>query len=58
MIYFLDCVGHGELIENIQQQPLTIILFDQVEKAHPRIWDTLLKILNSNCLIVSFVFMS
>ncbi len=58
MIYFLGCVGHGELIENIQRQPLTIILFDQVEKAHPRIWDTLLQILNSDCLIVSFVFMS
>lgn len=58
MIYLLDNVVCGQLIEDVQQQPYAVILFDEVEKGLPRIWDILLKVLNGDCLTVSFVFIS
>ncbi|MDQ7036025.1 MAG: AAA family ATPase [Anaerolineae bacterium] len=34
----------GQLTEKVRQQPYIIILFDEIEKAHPRIMDILLQV--------------
>lgn len=36
----------GQLTEAIRRQPYAVILFDEVEKAHPQIWNTLLQVLD------------
>ncbi len=46
-------VGHdqgGQLTEAIRRQPYRVILFDEIEKAHPQVFDLLLQILEDGCL--------
>jgi ATP-dependent Clp protease ATP-binding subunit ClpC len=46
-------VGHeqgGQLTEAVRRQPYRIILFDEIEKAHPQVLDLLLQILEDGCL--------
>ncbi len=40
----------GQLTEAIRRRPYSVVLFDEVEKAHPRIFDLLLQILEDGCL--------
>ena len=40
----------GELINAMHQRPFSVILFDEVEKAHPRILDTFLQIIDEGRL--------
>lgn len=40
----------GQLTERVRQQPYIIVLFDEVEKAHPRIMDILLQMLEEGRL--------
>lgn len=40
----------GQLTERIRQQPYTIVLFDEIEKAHPRILDILLQVIEEGRL--------
>ena len=40
----------GELTKAIKQKPFSIILFDEIEKAAPRIWDKFLQILGDGRL--------
>ncbi len=40
----------GQLTEFVRRHPYSIILFDEVEKAHPKIFDLLLQILEDGCL--------
>ncbi|CAF1036543.1 unnamed protein product [Rotaria sordida] len=40
----------GQLTEAIRRQPYSVILFDEVEKAHPQIWNTLLQVLDDGRL--------
>lgn len=40
----------GELIERIRRQPYSLVLFDEVEKAHPGVLDLLLQILEEGTL--------
>jgi ATP-dependent Clp protease ATP-binding subunit ClpA len=40
----------GELINAVHKRPFSVILFDEVEKAHPRILDTFLQILDEGRL--------
>lgn len=42
--------GGGELTNAIRQQPFRLILFDEIEKAHPRIMDKFLQILDDGRL--------
>ncbi|MCV6973473.1 AAA family ATPase [Mycobacterium bourgelatii] len=42
--------GGGELTNAIRQQPFRLILFDEIEKAHPRILDKFLQILDDGRL--------
>ena len=56
-------VGHddgGQLTESVRRKPYSVVLFDEVEKAHPDIFNTLLQVLDegrltdSNGRIVDF----
>jgi ATP-dependent Clp protease ATP-binding subunit ClpC len=40
----------GQLTEAIRRRPYRVILFDEIEKAHPDIWNTLLQILEDGRL--------
>ena len=50
-------VGHeegGQLTEQVRQRPYCVVLFDEVEKAHPDVMDLLLQILEEGRLSDSF----
>jgi ATP-dependent Clp protease ATP-binding subunit ClpC len=40
----------GQLTEAIRRRPYRVVLFDEIEKAHPDIWNTLLQILEDGRL--------
>ncbi len=37
----------GQLTEAVRRNPYSILLFDEIEKAHPRVFDTLLQVLDA-----------
>ena len=46
-------VGHeegGQLTEKIRKRPYAVVLFDEIEKAHPEVWNLLLQILEDGRL--------
>ncbi|WP_137991575.1 ATP-dependent Clp protease ATP-binding subunit [Streptomyces vilmorinianum] len=46
-------VGHeeaGQLTERVRRQPYSVLLFDEVEKAHPDVFNTLLQVLDDGRL--------
>lgn len=46
-------VGHdegGQLTERIRRRPYAVILFDEVEKAHPDVMNLLLQVLEEGCM--------
>lgn len=46
-------IGHdraGQLTEAVRRRPYSVILFDEVEKAHPSVFDLLLQVLEDGCL--------
>lgn len=47
---YVDSEAGGQLTERVRQQPYTIVLFDEVEKAHPRILDILLQMIDEGRL--------
>lgn len=50
-------VGHeegGQLTERVRQRPYAVVLFDEIEKAHPDVMDILLQILEDGRLTDSF----
>ncbi|MCA1992547.1 MAG: ATP-dependent Clp protease ATP-binding subunit [Coleofasciculus sp. S288] len=40
----------GQLTEAVRRHPYTVVLFDEIEKAHPDIFNLLLQILEDGCL--------
>jgi ATP-dependent Clp protease ATP-binding subunit ClpC len=40
----------GQLTEAVRRRPYRVILFDEIEKAHPDVWNTLLQILDNGRL--------
>ena len=42
--------GGGQLTDKVRQRPQTVVLFDEVEKAHPRVLDVLLQIMEEGRL--------
>ena len=40
----------GQLTEKIRRRPYSVVLFDEIEKAHPDIYNLLLQILEDGCL--------
>ncbi|MDF2578184.1 MAG: clpC [Chlamydiales bacterium] len=50
-------VGHedgGQLTEQVRRRPYCVVLFDEIEKAHPEVMDLLLQILEEGRLTDSF----
>lgn len=50
-------VGHeegGQLTEQVRQRPYSVVLFDEIEKAHPDVMDLFLQILEEGRLTDSF----
>lgn len=47
---YVDSEAGGQLTERVRQQPYTIVLFDEVEKAHPRVLDILLQVIEEGRL--------
>ncbi len=47
---YVDSEAGGQLTERIKQQPYSIVLFDEVEKAHPRVLDILLQVIEEGRL--------
>lgn len=46
-------VGHdegGQLTEAVRRRPYNVVLFDEVEKAHPNVWNVLLQVLDDGIL--------
>ena len=46
-------VGHdegGQLTEAVRRRPYSVVLFDEIEKAHPDVWSTLLQVLDDGRL--------
>lgn len=46
-------IGHdegGQLTEAVRRKPYSVVLFDEVEKAHPQIWNVLLQVLDDGRL--------
>src|SRR5204863_7030022 len=46
-------VGHeegGQLTERVRRQPYSLVLFDEIEKAHPEVSNLLLQILDDDVL--------
>jgi ATP-dependent Clp protease ATP-binding subunit ClpB len=42
-------IGHdegGQLTEAVRRKPYSVVLFDEVEKAHPSVWNVLLQVLD------------
>ena len=40
----------GQLTEPIRRRPYAVVLFDEIEKAHPDVWNTLLQVLDDGRL--------
>jgi ATP-dependent Clp protease ATP-binding subunit ClpC len=40
----------GQLTEKVRRNPYSVVLFDEIEKAHPDVWNMLLQILEEGCL--------
>ena len=40
----------GQLTEAVRRRPYTVILFDEIEKAHPDVFDVLLQVLDEGRL--------
>ena len=46
-------IGHGDggqLTEAVRRRPYAVVLFDEVEKAHPEVWNLLLQVLDDGRL--------
>ena len=44
----------GQLTEKVRRRPYSVILFDEIEKAHPDTFNLLLQVLDEGCLTDSF----
>ena len=40
----------GQLTEKVRRRPYSVVLFDEIEKAHPDVWNTLLQLLDDGRL--------
>ncbi len=44
----------GELVRQVRERPFCVVLFDEIEKAHPVFFDTLLSVLDEGTMADSF----
>ena len=47
---YVDHEEGGELTEAVRRRPYSVLLFDELEKAHPQVWGLLLQILEDGVL--------
>ena len=47
---YIGCEDGGRLTDRVRQRPWSLILFDELEKAHEDIWDLLLQIMEDGVL--------
>jgi ATP-dependent Clp protease ATP-binding subunit ClpC len=47
---FIGYPQAGQLTEFVRRHPYSVILFDEIEKAHPKVFDLLLQILEDGCM--------
>ena len=40
----------GKILEKIRRKPYSVVLFDEIEKAHPDVWGTLLQVMDNGFL--------
>lgn len=40
----------GELTEKVRRQPFSLVLLDEIEKAHPKVWDLLMQVMDAGRL--------
>ena len=40
----------GQLTEAVRRRPYSVVLFDEIEKAHPEVWSVLLQVLDDGRL--------
>ena len=40
----------GQLTEQVRRKPYSVVLFDEIEKAHPDVWNTMLQLLDDGRL--------
>jgi ATP-dependent Clp protease ATP-binding subunit ClpC len=45
-----DFAGGGSLVDDIRQQPFSVVLLDEFEKAHPNVWDLFLQVFDDGRL--------
>ena len=46
----------GQLTEAVRRKPYSVVLFDEVEKAHPDVFNVLLQVLDDAFSIASCIF--
>ena len=44
----------GQLTEKIRRRPYSVVLLDEIEKAHPDVWNSLLQIMEEGRLTDNF----
>jgi len=47
---YLGYEDQNTLVEQVRRQPYAVVLFDEIEKAHPQVWNILLQILEEGRL--------
>ena len=47
---YIGFEGGGQLTEKVRRKPYSVVLFDEIEKAHPDVMNILLQILEDGCL--------
>lgn len=44
----------GQLVKEVREKPFAVILFDEIEKAHPAVFDALLSLLDEGLIVDAF----
>lgn len=44
----------GQLVKEVREKPFAVVLFDEIEKAHPAVFDALLTLLDEGLLVDAF----
>src|SRR5271163_766760 len=47
---YIGCEEGGQLTEKIRRRPYSVVLLDEIEKAHPDVWNSLLQIMEEGRL--------
>ena len=48
----------GQLSEKVRRNPYSVVLFDEIEKAHPDVFNILLQVLDLSLIHISILFLN